>query len=46
MRSPKLYPISTDGIYKVVFNGVPDWVYEGDHEKKKTQYRVCQKESH
>ena len=24
-----LYPISNDGQQFVVFNGVPDWVYEG-----------------
>lgn len=29
VRSPKVYPISTDGVANVVFNGVPDWVYEG-----------------
>ncbi len=30
VRDARLYPITTDGVYKVVFNGVPDWVYEGE----------------
>ena len=27
--SPTSYQITTDGVPKAVFNGVPDWVYEG-----------------
>ncbi len=36
MRSPRLYPVTTDGIRNIVFNGVPDWVYEG-----KIIYGMC-----
>jgi hypothetical protein len=27
--SPQVFPITTDGRPGKVFNGIPDWVYEG-----------------
>jgi len=26
----QVYPITNDGIPGTIFNGIPDWVYEGD----------------
>ena len=29
VRSKKVYPITSDGVEGKIFNGIPDWVYEG-----------------
>jgi hypothetical protein len=30
VESKNVFPITSDGVPHVVFNGVPDWVYEGN----------------
>ena len=30
VKSDKVFPITTDGRPGLVFNGIPDWVYEGE----------------
>ncbi len=30
VKSDKVFPVTVDGEPRVIFNGVPDWVYEGN----------------
>lgn len=29
VKSQRVFPLTTDGVPHVIFNGAPDWVYEG-----------------
>ena len=43
IKSSKVYPITTDGTQKTedgpIYNGIPDWVYEGNILYKKRSQR-------
>lgn len=35
--SSKVYPITSDGQKRILFNGVPDWVYEGREKEREKE---------
>ena len=43
VKSDKVFPITTDGRPGLVFNGIPDWVYEGELKFIKAGLRGSQK---
>ena len=41
VKSKQVFPITNDGLEGTVFNGVPDWVYEGKRSVLDSQ-SICQ----